>query len=156
MNEKGKMNLLDLFNKIHAENTAKQETMLKIEYNANNVKSHLFVYADLKPTMRDASYCISDENEDLICFEFMFKNGFGTTDYENYVYESFDKEIDNLEDELMKKHCFIFYALINPTFLLGYINKEENIKQLIENNKITIELIDAELIIEISTENLVL
>ena len=115
MDNEEKLNLIDLFEKLHAENTVKQETMLKIEYNIKNPNPnpHLFVYADLKPTMKDASYCVSDKNGDLICFEFMFKNGSGTDDYENYIW--------------------IAKNLVNNLEGFNFITEEESIKKQIMN-----------------------
>lgn len=64
--------------------------------------------------------------------------------------------LDRTDDEYLKKHYLIFFALINPMFILHQISQNDNIIQLIENDKFSIELTDAELIIEIYHENLIL
>ena len=148
--------LFDLYEKIRNENTAKEETFLKIRYIPNNVeKNYLSVSACLKPTIiNDASYCtISNDGSDIY-FDLMFKESYGTFNYEYFVEESYFSDMKRFDDEIMKKNYFILVALVNPQFFLFNLDKSDYIKQLLQNDKLIIELIDAQFIIEIYHEKL--
>ena len=157
MKDEVKFDLLDLYNKINEGNNGKQESLLEITYKINNDKNDkFFAKAELKPSRSDVTCCITCDDGDSICYELLFKTSSGTAVYEVYIDECFNHKFSRLEDENLKKHYFIFMALINPIFILDRINKSEHIIKLIENNGTIIDLIDAELKIEIYHESLVL
>lgn len=157
MKDEVKFNLLDLYNKINEGNNGKQESLLRMTYKPNNYEYDTFIAdAELKLSMSDVTCCITCDDGDSVCYELFFKNGSGTVNYAFYMEECINHNFSRLEDENLKKHYFIFMALINPIFILDRINKSEHIIKLIENNGTIIDLIDAELKIEIYHESLVL
>lgn len=155
-NEK-KYDLFDLYEKIHDENTAKQEALLRIKYVPKSSEdSRLMVSADLKPTIvNDASYYAESDDGELVYFDLLFRENVESVTYETYLFDTFENRYNDLEDDIMKKHYIVLFALINPKFILHLINKKEHIEQLIQNEELIIELNDANLIIEIYREKLV-
>ena len=157
MKDEVKYDLLDLYKKINEGNNGKQESLLRMTYKPNNYEYDTFIAdAELKPSMSDVTCCITCDDGDSVCYELFFKNGSGTVNYAFYMEECFNHKFTRLEDEVLKKHYFVFVALINPLFILDRISENEYITELIENNEIIIELINAELKIEIYHESLVL
>lgn len=157
MKDEVEYDLLDLYKKINEGNNGKQESFLRITYNPNNYEHDKFIAeAELKPSMSDVVCCITCDDGDAVCYELFFKNGCGTLNYEFYMEECFNHRFNKLDDENLKKHFFMFVALINPMFILDRISKTEHMAKLMQDNETSIELIDAELKIQIYHENYVL
>lgn len=156
MTEQRKLDLMDLYNKIHAENSVMQETMLRIQYVPNNLKdTRLIIDAELKPTtLNDASGFGTYENE-TVGFDLRFKDSLNTLDYNSLLY-GFHKNADwRFEDESIKKYYIVLLALVNPEFLLYLIDEDEYLKELIENNNLIIDLNEGQLVISVYTEKLI-
>lgn len=156
MTEERKLDLMDLYNKIQAENNVMQETMLKIQYVPNNLEDTRFIVdAELKPTSISDASAFGTYEKETVGFDLRFKDCFNTLDYDSFLYEYHKSEYRKFKDETLDKYYTILLALINPVFLLFLIDKDEYLKELIENNKLIIDLNDAKLIIEIYTEKLI-
>lgn len=156
MKEERKLDLLDLYNKIQAENNVMQETMLRIQYVPNNFEdTKLFIDAELKPTeIPDASAFATYGNE-TVGFDLRFKDGFNILDYNSLLYEFHKTGNLRFNNETLKKYHIILLALINPEFLLYLIDEDNYLKELIENKQLIIELNDINLKIDIYTEKLI-
>ena len=68
--------------------------------------------------------------------------------YEHFLFETFKNNlneviVDEIQDKLhvekAKKHCKIFYAMLNPMFLLNLINEKDNIHALLEDGAINLD-----------------
>lgn len=156
MKEERKLDLLDLYNKIQAENNVMKETMLRIQYVPNNLEdTRLIVDAELKPTTINDAASFATYGDETVGFDLRFKEYFNTLDYDSFLYEFHKNKSNRFEDESLEKYYLVLMALINPVFLLYLIDEDKYLEELIKNNKLIIDLNDGKLIIVIYNEKLI-
>ena len=139
------VNLSDLYNHYNG------EISFKIEYKPTGIDADFSIVADVelrKVSDKEASLCVGDFEDGVFGFDLFFELDNEMVNYEQYLLKMYtgtlnETIVDEIQDKFIvekaQKHCKMFFALLNSTFLLNLINEKENIQTLIDIGAIYID-----------------